>query len=616
MFHLPHLSRWLLPRGLRATLMGLVLLAVLPALGLALHHGLVQRAHAKADAKNAAVAQALTLAAAQREQLTAAHRLVRTLAATTVVRVIDPQGCSRLFSQLMRQSGPGICNILAVSATGERIAEAAPGAGDAFAPGHTPLGVATYADRPWFALAVTTKTCQIGPFVAAPDGRPVAVIACPSISWDDTVKAVVAASLTLDALAGSVAANPPPPGSLVGVLTPARRLLATFPETSPRIGDDLSDTPLGRAARGIDSGSRETAGLSGAAKLVGFARIIPGDAASPVVFVSVPLSKAYAAADALLRAQLGWLAVVGILGLGVAWLFGSRLLVRPITTLVAAAEHIGQGVLTTRLTETPHTLELARLGRAFNAMAGELEQRDRVLARKTVELQNSNKDLEQFAYIASHDLQEPLRKITSFAELLDKRFSDQLDDTGRRYINYMVDGARRMSQLINHLLAYSRLGTRGGDFAAFALDAALDMALDNLEVPLREAEATVTRGELPVLVGDATQITQLFQNIIGNAIKYRALRPPRVHISAVREDGAWTIAVADNGIGIAPQHFDRVFRMFQRLHTTGERPGAGIGLSFCKRIVERHGGAIRVESKEGEGSTFLFTLPDLEESAS
>jgi signal transduction histidine kinase len=596
--------------------MGLVLLAVLPALGLALSHGLTQREQARTEAKAQAATQALNLATVQKEQFTAARQLIETLAATTVVRVIDPQGCSLLFSQLLGQSGGGVANILAVSATGERIGEAVLDAGDFFPAARTPLGTPSYASRDWFAHVVRTGEFYTGPFTLAPNGKPVMTIACPARGWDGGVKAVVAACLTLDALARSVADAPLPPGSTVGVLDGAGLLLAAIPEPKHLVGTNVSVSPLTRAVLDRAQGSAEAAGLDGVVKLVGFARLLPEPATAPAVFVGVPLDEAYARSQELLRDQMGWLALVGVVGLGAAWVLGSRLLVGPIMSLVEAAEAIGRGEFGARLDESAHALELKRLGRAFNRMAEGLEERERGLVQKTAELENSNKDLEQFAYVASHDLQEPLRKIISFADLLAKRCSGQLDETGQRYVDFMVDGARRMSQLINHLLTYSRLGTRGKAFARMEVAAALAVALDNLQLTIEEAGATVTQAGLPVVVADMAQIGQLFQNLIGNALKYRGPDAPVVRVSAARGEGAWTMAVADNGIGIAPQHFDRVFRMFQRLHTAREHPGVGIGLSFCKRIVERHGGRIWVESEEGRGSTFFFTLPDNQESGS
>lgn len=604
-------------RGLRATLMGLVLLAILPALGLALYHGLVLRSQARAEAQTKAAQQATALATGERGHYDAVRRLIETLAATTVVRVIDPEGCSRLFSQLKAQSGAGLANILAVSSTGETIGEAVPKAGDFFPAGQTPLGTATYAGRAWFKTAMTAKTCATEPFALPPEGRPVMTVACPALGWDGEVKAVVAASLTLEALAQAVAAAPPPPGGLVGVIAPDGKLLAAFPDPPVPIGTNINAAPLGRSVLEAAQGSTETTGLSGLPRLVGFAHMVPGLADSPSVFVSTPLQEAYAPARKLLREQTLWLALVGVIGLGVAWLLGSRLLVRPITAMANAAEAIGRGEFSVRLDARGHALELTRLGRAFNRMAQGLEERQADLEKKTAELENSNKDLEQFAYIASHDLQEPLRKVTSFADLLGKRCAGQLDTNGQRYVGYMVDGARRMSLLITHLLEYSRIGTRGKEFALIDLNAPLDDALDNLELVLGETGGTVSRGELPVVTADATQLAQLFQNLVGNALKYRSEAVPAIIVTAARDKdgGAWVVSVADNGPGIAPQHHERIFRMFQRLHVDSERKGAGIGLSFCKRIVERHGGHIWVESEEGRGSIFSFTLPDAKESS-
>jgi len=180
-------------------------------------------------------------------------------------------------------------------------------------------------------------------------------------------------------------------------------------------------------------------------------------------------------------------------------------------------------------------------------------------------------------------------------------------------MDYMVDGAKRMSQLITHLLEYSRIGTRGKTFDAVDLNVALDAALDNLQLPIEENNATIVREPLPLVPADATQICQLFQNLIGNAIKYRGPADPVIRVAAEHRAGAWVVSVADNGPGIAPQHHERIFRMFQRLQADRGQQGAGIGLSFCKRIAERHGGRIWVESEEGRGSTFYCTLPDTQE---
>jgi len=595
--------------SLRATLMGLVLLAILPALGLALYHGLVLRAQARSEAQAEAVRQARNLAAVQKEHYEAVRRLVETLAATTVVRVIDPKGCSLLFSQLKTQAGERLANILAVSAAGEVIGQAVPEAGDLFAPETTPMGTPTYAGRNWFKSVSQTRACVSEPFALTPDGRPAMTVACPALGWDGQVKAMVAAAMTLDSLLRSADAAT---SGVVGVLAPDGLLLAVHPAETAAVGLDVGDSGLAQTVLARSGGSAETLGLGGSPKLVGFDRLLPVLPGSPTVFVEIPLEEAYAPARKLLVEQTLWLALVGLVGLGVAWALGFRLVVRPITAMAGAAEAIGRGEFSIRLEADGQALELARLGRAFNRMAEGLEERQAELDKKTKELENSNKDLEQFAYVASHDLQEPLRKITSFADLLAKRCSGQLDDNGQRYVAYMVDGARRMSQLITHLLDFSRIGSRGKAFVPADLNEPLDIALDNLELPLTENQAVVSRGTLPMVTADAAQLCQLFQNLIGNAIKYRGEAPPAIAVTAERRDGSWVVAVADNGPGIPPQHHERIFRMFQRLQADQDRRGAGIGLAFCKRIVERHGGRIWVESEEGRGSTFYFTLPDAE----
>jgi PAS domain S-box-containing protein len=225
------------------------------------------------------------------------------------------------------------------------------------------------------------------------------------------------------------------------------------------------------------------------------------------------------------------------------------------------------------------------------------------------ELARSNAELEQFAYVASHDLQEPLRMVSSYTQLLEKRHADRLDGDAREFMGYIVDGAARMKQLIEDLLAYSRVGTRGKDFKPMQLEAALSRALAALRAAIEESGAEVTHDPLPGLEADESQLTQLLQNLIGNAIKFRGAASPRVHVSCFSLEKEFEIAVRDNGIGIEPQYFERIFMVFQRLHDKGQYPGTGIGLAICKKVVDRHGGRLWVTSTPGEGSAFHFTLP-------
>ncbi len=242
----------------------------------------------------------------------------------------------------------------------------------------------------------------------------------------------------------------------------------------------------------------------------------------------------------------------------------------------------------------------------------EVKQRRRMekkLKQTMTELKRSNDELQQFAYVASHDLQEPLRMVASYVQLLAKRYRGKLDQDADDFINYAVDGAVRMQGLINDLLAYSRVGTRGRPFESSDLDEIFERALGNLQASVVETGAQIDHGPLPTLLVDRVQFTQLFQNLIGNAIKFHNDTPPHVRVAAERKNGEYILSVRDNGIGIDPEYADRIFMIFQRLHDRSEYKGTGIGLAICRKIVERHGGRIWVESEPGQGATFYFTVP-------
>ncbi len=254
----------------------------------------------------------------------------------------------------------------------------------------------------------------------------------------------------------------------------------------------------------------------------------------------------------------------------------------------------------------------ARLYAEVQQELAERTRMEKMLKGLTDDLARSNKELEQFAYVASHDLQEPLRMVGSYVQLLARRYKGKIDQDADDFINFAVDGAARMQNMINDLLAYSRVGTRSKPFVQADLEKVLNRALMNLQVAIAEKSAVVNHDPLPSLTGDETQLIQLFQNLVGNAIKFqdKSKGAPVVHIGAVSRDGEWVFSVRDNGIGIEPQYLERIFHIFERLHRDSEYAGTGIGLALCKRIVERHGGRIWVESEPGRGSTFLFTIPN------
>jgi signal transduction histidine kinase len=289
-----------------------------------------------------------------------------------------------------------------------------------------------------------------------------------------------------------------------------------------------------------------------------------------IVLVQLDRAQAYAPIN-----KLVWM--VGLIGL---------LIIAPLT---------GFGIVTSR--------KLARERQ-------DLLQARQKLERSITELARSNSDLQQFAYVASHDLQEPLRMVASYTQLLAKRYKGRLDADADEFIAYAVNGASRMQSLIQDLLAFSRVDSQGQRFEPTSVETLLGYALENLKGAIEEAGAVITHDPLPAIMADERQFLHLLQNLLSNALKFRGPEPPRIHLSAERRRDEWLFSVRDNGIGIDPQYGERIFILFQRLHTNAEYPGTGIGLALCKKIIERHGGRIWMESQPHQGATFFFTVPE------
>lgn len=239
----------------------------------------------------------------------------------------------------------------------------------------------------------------------------------------------------------------------------------------------------------------------------------------------------------------------------------------------------------------------------------ERKRSEELLQIKLHELQRSNEELQQFAYVCSHDLQEPLRVISNYTQLLAKRYSASLDEKANQFIDFTVDATKRMQSLINDLLLYSRVETRAKEFENTDSSAVMDMAIANLKLAIEDSSAQINHKDLPIVNVDSSQLLQLFQNLLSNAIKFHSNSSPLIHISAKDDGKNWHFTIQDNGIGIDKKHAERIFVIFQRLHTREMYPGSGIGLAVCKKIVERHGGRIWVDSEVGQGAAFHFTLP-------
>ncbi|NGZ05361.1 MAG: PAS domain S-box protein [Magnetococcales bacterium] len=257
------------------------------------------------------------------------------------------------------------------------------------------------------------------------------------------------------------------------------------------------------------------------------------------------------------------------------------------------------------------TVEIAERKRVEEALRQLNDSLEKRVAERTLELERSNRDLQQFAHVASHDLQEPLRQVSGFAQLLARRYQGQLDAKAEQFIDYMVEGTQHMQELIEALLSFSRVQTHGGPLAEISCERVLDQVMRNLATAIAQSGATITRDRLPDIRADSFQLVRMFQNLISNAIKFRGAELPRIHVGVEEIEGFWRFSVRDNGIGIAERHRERIFIIFQRLHTRATHPGTGIGLAICKRIAERHGGTIWVESEPGQGSVFYFTIQRL-----
>jgi signal transduction histidine kinase len=291
--------------------------------------------------------------------------------------------------------------------------------------------------------------------------------------------------------------------------------------------------------------------------------------------------------------------------------------IRPVDMLAAQARRVADGDFSHEVPQVGPR-EIRGLAADVNTMRmrilrelSAVQEANEALAGHAAELQRSNAELEQFAYIASHDLQEPLRKVTSFCQLLQRRYAGQLDEKADQYIEFAVDGAKRMQVLINDLLAFSRVGRFDQELGPVACDAALAAATANLSDQIGQAGAVIEAGGLPVVRAQLTLLTIVFQNLLSNALKFKGERPPRIDITAARDGSFWVISVTDNGIGIEPQYADRVFLIFQRLHDRATYPGTGIGLAMCRKIIEYFGGRIWLDTGVTDGARFCFSVPAL-----
>ncbi|MEA2640736.1 MAG: hypothetical protein QOF51_2130 [Chloroflexota bacterium] len=500
----------------------------------------------------------------------------------------------------------------------------------------TTIGI-DLANREYFQGVIRSRAPYVSaPFVAVNPPGPTFVVGVPVFDNTGSIRAVLAASFAVDRLTKEFGLVGPTAATRLSVVARGG-LIAIDTDPSRLLSPAASESVWAEAALGGAAGANlEQAPGGGEDRFVAYAPI--PDLGWAVLVITPQDDILSAITEAERRAALlGLMLVIGFAG--AAGVIGARLL-RSLGALTIATTKFAAGDYAARV-PVGGPSDLRALTVQFNTMAGELGHKDAALRQQAEELHvanrelralnqtleqrvaertadvearaqdlaRSNAELEQFAYVASHDLQEPLRVVGSFAQMLARRYRGQLDADADRFIGHVTDGASRMQRLINDLLTYSRVATRANTPEATDCDAVVAQAADNLGEAIAETGAEVTHDPLPIVPADKGQLTQVFQNLIANGIKFHGAEPPRVHVSAERQNGDYVFSVRDNGIGFEPAYADRIFVIFQRLWGVDEYPGTGIGLALCKRIVERHGGRIWVTSAPDEGSIFSFSIP-------
>ncbi len=596
----------------------LVLLALLPVLGLVFYTGMEQRAAAITEAKASALRIVRLAATGQKQHIEAGRQLLTTLAQLSDVRQTNAAACHALFTNLLTLHHI-YGNLGLIGVDGYLVASGSPTRRRVYV-----------GDRSYFARAKETMKFSVGDYrVGRVSGKPAVDLAYPVRDDKGNFIGVVFGALDLTWLNQLVARADLPDRTMLTAIDRSGTIILRYPDREGRHpGDSVKHLPV--IATLLESNKEATGKrieLDSVKRIYAYTPLSRTEAiADSWVLVGIPEEAALAPAHRTLTINLIYLSLVMALAVGAAWFGGDIFILRKVRALVGATRRVAAGDLKARTGTAYDRGELGELAHAFDEMAESLEERvaerqraeaqlktlneslEQRVAKRTRELKRSNEDLEQFAYVASHDLQEPLRMVTSYMQLLRQRYKDKLDQDSQEFIGFALDGAERMQRLIVDLLTYSRVGTMAKPLAPTDTNEALGRALRNLTVAVEESGTKITSTRLPIIPGDGGQLTQLFQNLIGNAIKFRSDRPLEIRIGAQQEPGCWHFTISDNGIGIPKKDFDRIFIIFQRLHIRDKYPGTGIGLSICKKIVERHGGRIWVESEEEKGTTFHFTL--------
>lgn len=604
--------------SLRSRLLLLLLLIAIPAFGLTLNAYLTiyrqGMARIERDARDL-----MQLAAKDQETVVAEARLLLILLARLDV-VRDPKeaaACHQLLATLFQQQ-PGYTNFGVADREGNLYCSAVPA-----------TGLVNARDRPWFQGALTTGGFVVSDYqIGRVTGKPGLAFGYPLQGPNGEFQGALFASSDLSWLQRLVSMVNLPADSTATVIDPEGRILARFPNPEPWVGKVLPDEPLAQLIRSKPGpGFSEQTGLDGVPRFFAYTPLV---SVGSDVYLLIGLSQAEALAE--LRQTLTWLTLFSLItlaGLALVWYSVRILLVQPIGQLAGVARQLGSGEFNARCAVAQGAWELRGLATCFNDMAAALEQRDaerqaaaerirqinasleQRVAERTAQLQTSNHELEAFSFSVSHDLRAPLRAISGFAEILAHRHRDNLNPEGQHYLDNVILASQRMSRLIDDLLAYSRLGRRALHIQPVALAGLIQELIGERAERIRMTGATLKiPSDLPEVSGDSTLLRQIFGNLLDNALLYhRPDLPPQIAIAWDQDQARITVRVSDQGIGIPAEYHQKIFEMFQRLHSEEDYPGTGIGLALVRKAVALLNGRIAVESAEQQGSIFSITLP-------
>jgi signal transduction histidine kinase len=598
--------------SLRFRLVALVLLAALPALALTVYTGYEQRELAANTVNQEALRLARFAASNQEVVINNTRAFLVATAHMPNIYELRPAECDSLFSHLLDTHYPYYSGFYVADREGNLLCNA---------PQHEVPGIGNCEH---YQRLAKEGEFRVSTYHFCPkSGEPVISVGFPVLDLNDEFIGVVNVGIDLEWFNEFAVESEMLPGSTLSVLDQRGIILVHYPDPENWVGRKMPEQELYAKMIAEGEGTTESWGADGQQRLYAFTPLWSTEG-NVFLVISTPSNMAYADVDQSTRRNLFLLLLATILAGAAAWLLGELFVVRQTNRLIRATEQISSGDLEARADLGNQHGEFGKLALAFNQMAEKLQKRERERDEAEAEirayaddLERMNRDLKQFAYVASHDIQEPLRKVQIFADLLNRRYSYDLDDRGREYLTRMQDAAGRMQQLLYDLLSFSRLTTRPKKFADVDLNAVLVDVVADLDMKIEASNAVVEIGDLPIIEGDASLIRLLFDNLIGNGIKFaKQDERPIIQISCLNgldspmdDNNQCEIHIQDNGIGFDIKYLDRIFLPFERLHARDNYEGMGMGLTICRRIVESHRGNITATSIPGKGSTFIVSLP-------